>query len=69
MMTKRQAGRLGGRATFAKHGRAYMQTIGRRGAAVFWQRYTLAPVDIAAFAIVERATGRPVALTNFNHAR
>jgi hypothetical protein len=36
-----------------------------RTAAVIWQRYTLHPVDIAAFASVERNTGRPVALTNF----
>ncbi len=69
MMTKRAAGRLGGLATLAKHGPEHMRTIGRRGAATFWKRYHLAPVDIAAFAIVERATGRAVALTNFNHAR
>ena len=69
MMTKRDSGRLGGLATVARHGREHMQRIGRRGAAVFWQRYTLRPVDIAAFAIVARATGRPVAITNYNHTR
>ena len=28
-MTKAEAGRLGGRATVARHGRAHMQAIGR----------------------------------------
>lgn len=69
MMTKRDAGRLGGLATLAKHGPEHMRNIGRCGAAVFWKRYHLAPVDIAAFAIVERATGRVVALTNFTQGR
>lgn len=69
MMTKRDAGRLGGMATLAKHGPEHMRAIGRRGAAVFWQRYTLQPVDMAAFAIVERASGRLVALTNYSRGR
>jgi general stress protein YciG len=64
-LDKRECGRRGGRATFARHGRAHMQTIGRRGAATFWRRYHLAPVGIAAFAIVRRDTGAPVALTNW----
>jgi hypothetical protein len=68
-MNKMQAGRLGGLATVARHGSEHMQRIGRRGAAVFWQRYTLRPVAIAAFAIVARDTGRPVALTNYNQRR
>ena len=69
MMTKQAAGQLGGLATLARHGRAHMAAIGRRGAAVFWQRYHLAPVDIAAFAIVERVSGRVVSLTNFTPSR
>lgn len=69
MMSKRDAGRLGGLATLAKHGREHMCTIGRRGAAVFWQRYALQPIDVAAWAIVDRTTGQAVAITNYNHAR
>jgi hypothetical protein len=30
-MTKRESGRLGGLATFEKHGREHMQAIGRKG--------------------------------------
>ena len=57
-MTKQQAGRKGGRATVAKHGREHMQAIGKRGAAVTWQRYHLSPVGLTEYAMVERATGR-----------
>jgi hypothetical protein len=39
-----------------------MSAIGKRGARVFWQRYRLVPCDLADFAIVERATGKPVNL-------
>ncbi len=64
--TKRTAGKLGGLATVARHGREHMQSIGRRGAAVFWRKYHLVPCDIAAFAIVSRETGRVAALTNYH---
>lgn len=30
-MTRREAGRLGGRATVARHGRQHMAALGRRG--------------------------------------
>lgn len=60
--TKRSAGSLGGRATLARHGRAHMQDIGRRGARAFWQRYHLEPCGIADFAIVERTTGKVINL-------
>jgi hypothetical protein len=43
-----------------------MREIGRRGGEAFWSRYRLAPVAQASFAIVERATGRIVALTQWN---
>ena len=60
-MTHQEAGRK----LVAQYGVEHMRAIGRRGAAAFWKKYHLSPVDIAAFAIVERATGRVVALTNY----
>ena len=69
MMNRQDAGRIGGLATVAKHGRDHMHKIGRKGAAAFWKRYTLRPVDIAAFAIIERATGRAIGVTNCNRSR
>jgi hypothetical protein len=63
-LTKKQAGQLGGRATFARYGRTYMQAIGRKGAATFWQRYTLYPMRQNDFAIVRRDTGEFVASLN-----
>lgn len=38
-MTRTEAGRLGGRATVARHGREYMSKIGRRGFSVTVERY------------------------------
>jgi len=61
-LNKAQAGRAGGLATFGKHGAQHMREIGKRGARVFWERYRLEPVDLADFAIVERATGKPINL-------
>ena len=55
-MDKKQAGSKGGRATFAKHGRNHMH--GAKGALVTWTRYTLKPVGLTEYAMVERATGK-----------
>jgi len=55
-MTKQQAGRIGGRATMAKHGREHFQKIGKQGAAVTWERYYLAPVNESQYAMVDRQT-------------
>src|SRR5919107_1450075 len=52
--TKRTAGALGGRATVAKHGRGHMQQIGKRGAAVTWQRYQLSPIGQSGWEMVDR---------------
>ena len=57
-MDKRQAGSIGGRATFAKHGREHMQDIGARGAMVTWTRYKLVPIRQTEYALTERATGK-----------
>lgn len=54
-MTKTEAGRLGGLATFKKHGKIHMQKNGRKGAAVTWSRYFLAPVGQSHYAMVRRS--------------
>jgi hypothetical protein len=56
--TKQKAGKLGGLATVAKHGKDHMSAIGRRGAATTWKRYAIQPVDSSGYALVERATGK-----------
>lgn len=54
--TKQTAGSKGGRATVARHGREHMQKIGKRGAAVTWTRYYLAPHGIGGYAMVDKKT-------------
>ena len=56
-MTKQQAGRLGGMATFAKHGREHMRMIGARGAQVTRTRYVKVPYRQTEYAIVRRSDG------------
>lgn len=63
--TKRTAGALGGRATVAKHGSAHMQKIGKRGAAVTWQRYHLAPIGQSGWAMVNRVTNEVKTFVNY----
>lgn len=58
VLSKQAAGKLGGLATVAKHGREYMRAIGRRGAAELWRRYSLVPADTSGWALIERATGK-----------
>lgn len=60
--TKRTAGQIGGRATLARYGPDHMRTIGRRGAATFWRRYSLAPVGLSDFAIVRRETNEVISV-------
>ncbi len=55
---KRQAGAIGGRRTFEKHGRQHMATIGKAGAVATWTRYYLAPIGQTEYAMVERATNK-----------
>lgn len=62
-MTKQEAGKLGGLATVARHGREYMAQLGKAGAAAFWAKYTLIPCQQANWAIVDRTTGTVKALT------
>ncbi len=65
-MTRQEAGRLGGRATYLKHGAAHMSSIGRRGALTTWGRYALAPLGLSGFAMVYRGTGEVKALINYH---
>ncbi len=58
----REIGRRGGLATVQRYGREYMREIGRRGAAVTWQRYDLQPVGVSGWAMVERESGKVVAV-------
>lgn len=55
--TKQEAGRRGGLATVARHGKDHMRAIGKRGAQIFHERYSLKPVGTSDFAIVKRDTG------------
>ncbi len=56
-MTKQEAGRIGGRATASKHGRAHMQRIGKRGAVVTHSRYSIKPIGQTQYAYVYRDSG------------
>ena len=58
---RKEAGRRGGRATVAKHGKDHMSKIGKRGAAVFWKRYAFEPAGQSDFAIVKRDTREVIA--------
>lgn len=66
-MKRKEWGRRGGCATVAKHGREHMQRIGKRGAATFWQRYTLRPAGTSDFAITDRKTGKVIAFMSGKH--
>lgn len=63
-MTKRQAGSMGGKATFAKHGREHMRQLADR----WHDKYRLVPVSGNDFLIVNRGTGAVNART-LNGAR
>ncbi|MFZ5910400.1 MAG: hypothetical protein ACOYYU_10330 [Chloroflexota bacterium] len=58
---RKQAGRLGGLATLARHGSDHFRAIGRKGAFVTWTRYHLAPAGLNDFAMTNRQTGEVVA--------
>lgn len=64
-MNKKQAGQIGGRATFQKHGKQHMQAIGKRGASVTWSRYHLSPVGQSGWAMVDRQTNEVKTFINY----
>lgn len=63
MMTKSQAGRLGGLSTVKRHGKQHMAEIGRKGAEAFHKLYRLEPISMNDFAIIDRATNKPLPRT------
>ena len=65
-MDKKKAGRKGGRATVAKHGRDHMSRIGKEGARVTWTRYQLSPIGVSGWAMRHRETGEVKAFINFS---
>lgn len=50
----------GGRALVEKYGNAYMRQIGTSGALAFHTKYTLIPVELSQFAIIDRLSGKTV---------
>jgi hypothetical protein len=57
-MSKREAGRLGGRATVEKYGRRHMSEIGARGFAMYALRHHNNNYEAAAFALQKAKEGR-----------
>jgi hypothetical protein len=57
-MNKKQAGSKGGKTTFQKYGPSHMSTIGKRGAATTWTRYSLKPIGLTEYAMTHRETGK-----------
>ena len=55
---RKESGRKGGLATVRKHGRQHMAVIGKRGGVMTHERYSLAPVNLSHFAMVDRKTGK-----------
>lgn len=55
-MSKSEAGRLGGLATYKKYGNGYMSMIGKRGAEKFHQKYRILPYRTSQYAIVCKET-------------
>lgn len=54
---RREAGRAGGLATLARHGKKHMQKIGRKGAKALHTIYKLIPIAQNDFAMVRRDNG------------
>jgi hypothetical protein len=63
MMTKSQAGSIGGNATVKKYGRSYMSTLAAKGAKAFHAKYKLQKLGTSDFAIVYRESGEPTGKT------
>lgn len=68
-MNKAQAAHLGGLAVLAKYGPEYMRTLGKKGAKATWTKYSLQPVNLNDFAMVDKATGIQVALISGKHIK
>jgi general stress protein YciG len=64
-MDKHQAGSKGGKTTVERHGREHMQEIGKRGAAVTWEKYHLSPIGQSGWAMIDRETNQVKTFVNF----
>lgn len=53
---RQRAGRQGCLATVRKYRRCYMSEIGRRGAAVLYERYRHIPYGVSGWALIDRET-------------
>jgi hypothetical protein len=62
-MTKSQAGSIGGKATAAKYGNAYMHDLAVRAANAMHEKYKLVPYGTSDFVFVNRDTGIPTGKT------
>ena len=58
MMTKAEAGRLGGKKTAKRYGKRYMRKLGEWGAHRLHSTYKLEPVNLNDFALIHRETGK-----------
>lgn len=63
-MSKSEAGRLGGLATFAKYGRKHMKAIAKRGAIAFWRKYDKKPIGQTEYAIIRRSDNVIIAIVS-----
>lgn len=63
-MTKAEAGRLGGIATFKKHGKKHMRRIGKNGAKTTWELYSMKPIGQSQYAMVRKSDNIIVAIHN-----
>lgn len=63
-MNKSEAGKLGGLSTFMKHGKAHMRQIGKQGAKVTWDLYSMKPIGQSQYAMVRKSDNIIVAIFN-----
>ena len=63
-MTKSEAGKLGGLSTFKKHGKGHMRRIGKNGAKVTWDRYSMKPIGQSQYAMVRKSDNIIIAIMN-----
>ena len=61
-MSKSEADKLGGKATYEKHGSAHMTRIGKLGAKTTWTKYQLVPAGTSQYAMINRTTKEIIAI-------
>jgi hypothetical protein len=63
--TKQRAGRLGGLATYTRHGSEHMSRIGTAGARSTWSRYSLTPYGQTQYAMVRRDNNKIIRIIGY----